>query len=215
MTPFVLDSPGGFGGAQTVPDWVVYLHGFRSSSRSSKAQKVIGLFEEAGLMDRLWVPDLPVSPAQALRMIETEIHGRLHNNPHLKLAFVGSSLGGYYATVLGQRHLNSKVVLLNPAVKPYDSLADQTGKQTIFLSDEEVEFLPVYLNELRQMEEPGLTNLERYFLVAATGDEVLNYSDMVARYCGAHVLKVQGSDHALSHFEEQLPFVRLFLGIGD
>lgn len=215
MTPFVLDSPGGFGGVQTVPDWVVYLHGFRSSSRSSKAQQVIGLFEGAGLMDRLWVPDLPVSPAQALQMIETEIHGRLHNNPHLKLAFVGSSLGGFYATVLGQRHVNSKVVLLNPAVRPYDSLVDQTGKQKIFLSDEEIEFLPEYLSELRQMEVHGLTDPHRYFLVAATGDEVLSYSGMVARYPGAHVLKLQGSNHALSNFEEQLPFVRLFLGIGD
>lgn len=213
MTPFVLESPGGFGGAQSVPDWVVYLHGFRSSSRSSKAQQVIGLFENAGLMDRLWVPDLPVSPAEALHMIETEIHGRLHNNPHLNLAFVGSSLGGYYATVLGQRHVNSKVVLLNPAVKPYDSLADHTGKQKVFMSDEEIEFLPQYLNELQQMEERGLTDPQRYFLVAATGDEVLSFSDMVTRYQGGHLLKLTGSDHALSRFDEQLPFVSLFLGI--
>ena len=176
---------------------------------------MISVFQEAGLHDRLWVPDLPASPAQALALIEHEIHGRLRNKPSLSLAFIGSSLGGFYATVLAQRHVNSRAVLLNPAVKPYDDLQNQIGRKQIYFSDEEIEFVPAYLDELRSMEEQTLTNPARYFLVAATGDEVLSFTSMVARYPGAHHLKVLGSDHALGQFDEQLPFIRLFLGLGN
>lgn len=213
MIPFVLESPGGFCGAGSAPDWVVYLHGFRSSSSSAKAQQVIALFQALGLSERLWVPDLPASPAKALQCVEAEIQVRLQHNPALKLAFVGSSLGGYYATVLGQRHVDSRVVVLNPAVKPYDDLIDQIGKKKLYFSDEEIEFLPAYLDELRQMEALGLDAPARYLLVAATGDEVLSFSSMLARYPGAHQLRLLGADHALSQFVEQLPFVRLFLGL--
>jgi len=62
LTPFTLSSPGGFARTAVVADLVVYLHGFRSSSRSVKAQKMIDCFDQAGLSSHLWVPDLPASP---------------------------------------------------------------------------------------------------------------------------------------------------------
>ncbi|HEY1057946.1 MAG TPA: YqiA/YcfP family alpha/beta fold hydrolase [Limnobacter sp.] len=213
MWPFVLESPGGFSAPPQPLDWVVYLHGFRSSSRSVKAQKTIDAFAQAGQGDRLWVPDLPASPAQALALVEDELRVRLHNNPRLRLGFMGSSLGGFYATVLGERHLNARVALLNPAVKPYNDLQEQIGRKAVYFSDEEIEFVPAYLDELRAMETTQLTQADRYLLVAATGDEVLSFASMVARYPGAHQLRIQGSDHALSDYDEQLPFVRLFMGL--
>jgi predicted esterase YcpF (UPF0227 family) len=43
----------------------------------------------------------------------------------------------------------------------------------------------------------------RYFLLAATGDEVLDYRDMVAHYAGARQHVIEGSDHAIPEFAEQ------------
>ncbi len=213
MTPFRFSSPGSFPHAGPPPDLVVYLHGFRSSSRSVKAQKVIDVFHRAGLGGQLWVPDLPASPEEAMHMVQSQLDDRLASQPDLSLAFVGSSLGGYYATVLGEQHPQSKVVLLNPAIEPYLDLHDQLGKKTVYFTEEEFEFLPAYLDALKAMQVTTLTRSERYFLVAAAGDEVLNCDTMLARYPAAHCLHLLGSDHALSDFDDILPFVRLFLGV--
>lgn len=213
MTPFHVYSPGAFAREGGVADLVVYMHGFRSSSKSVKAQKMIDVFAQAGLSSHLWVPDLPASPAQALALLEQQINVRLESDPDLSLTLIGSSLGGYYATVLGELHVQASVVLLNPAIKPYDDLQDQIGKKKVYFSEEEIEFVPVYLGDLKAMEQTGLHSPERYFLVAARDDEVLNCDTMLARYSGAHQLHLLGSDHALSDFDEILPFVKLAVGI--
>lgn len=213
MTPFSLRSPGGFARTGGVADWVVYLHGFRSSSQSVKAQKMIQAFQQAGVLDHLWVPDLPPAPQQALNLLTDELNARLQQKPDLSLTFIGSSLGGFYATVLGERYPQSSVVLLNPAVKPYDDLQDQIGKRKVYFSDEEFEFVPTYLADLKQMEETSLKQPGRYFLVAAQDDEVLSCDMMQARYPGAHQLVLSGSDHALSDFDEVLPFLKLAVGL--
>jgi uncharacterized protein len=213
LTPFTLSSPGGFARTHGVADLVVYLHGFRSSSKSVKAQKMINVFAQAGLSSHLWVPDLPASPAQALALIEQQVNSRLQSQPEMSLTFIGSSLGGYYATVLGELHAQASVVLLNPAIKPYDDLQDQIGRKKVYFSDEEIEFVPAYLGDLKAMEKTSLTDPTRYFLVAARDDEVLNCDTMLARYPGAHQLHLLGSDHALSEFDDILPFVKMAVGL--
>ncbi|HEX4844068.1 MAG TPA: YqiA/YcfP family alpha/beta fold hydrolase [Limnobacter sp.] len=212
MTAVELISPGGL--VRPSPaDLVVYLHGFRSSSRSVKAQKVIEDFAARGFGSQLRVPDLPPSPARALQSVLAMVHAHLDAQPDARLAFVGSSLGGYYATVLGERYPQADVLLLNPAVHPYDDLVDQIGKKKVYFTDEEFEFVPAYLQELRAMEQTGLSRPARYFLVAAQGDEVLSYPTMLARYPGAHQLRLLGSDHAISDFDSHWPLMRLFLGL--
>ncbi len=213
MTPFNFNSPGAFARTGGVADLVVYLHGFRSSSKSVKAQRVIDIFSQAGLSSHLWVPDLPASPAQALALVEQQVNTRLESQPNTSLTFIGSSLGGFYATVLGELHTHATVVLLNPAIKPYDDLQDQIGKKKVYFSEEEIEFVPAYLGDLKAMEQTSLIDPQRYFLVAARDDEVLNCDTMLARYKGAHQLHLLGSDHALSDFDEILPFVKLALGM--
>lgn len=213
MTPFVLKSPGSFVRAGGVADLVVYLHGFRSSSRSVKAQKMINVFDSAGLSSHLWVPDLPASPALAFALIKQHVDARLDSQPRASLTFIGSSLGGFYATVFGELYPQASVVLLNPAIKPYDDLQDQIGKKKVYFSDEEIEFVPAYLDDLKAMEQTGLFDPQRYFLVAARDDEVLNCDAMLSRYPCAHQLHLLGSDHALSDFDDILPFVKLAVGL--
>lgn len=212
--PFVLESPGQFlPEADWVPDWVVYLHGFRSSPSSVKAQRVVRAFQEAGVLSRLWVPALPPSPIEAMQLIRTELQARMHRHPDLKVAFVGSSLGGFYATVLAEEVPSSRVVLINPAVTPHLDLEDQIGRQQVYFSDEEIEFVPAYLQALKDMQVDRLTGLNRYFLMAASDDEVLDFKQMTATYANAHQLRLMGSDHAMTEFEDFLPYLLLFLGV--
>ena len=54
----------------------------------------------------------------------------------------------------------------------------------------------------------------RYLAVIAKGDEVLDWRDMTARYAGARIKLLEGGDHALSDFDDHLPDLLGFLGLG-
>jgi predicted esterase YcpF (UPF0227 family) len=103
-------------------------------------------------------------------------------------------------------------VLLNPAVNPARDLQAHIGRQPVFFSNEEIDFRPEYIGELRALDAP-VTNPERYFLVAATGDTVINYRMMVAKYYGARQLVIEGSDHEISDFAQYVDEVLSFCGI--
>ncbi len=175
---------------------ILYLHGFRSSPRSIKARQLAARLEQRGLAADYLCPQLPVSPCEAARRI-AELAMRRNAQP---LAIIGSSLGGYYATWIAEQ-VDCRVVLLNPAVNPDRDLAHHLGPQTVYHSDETVEIEPVFLDELRDLSVDAITRPERYLLVAATGDEVLDWREMVARYSNVRRLVIEGSDHGLSDFE--------------
>lgn len=185
---------------------LVYLHGFRSSPLSFKARMIGERMRDAGLADRFVCPQLPPSPREAMALVLEGIGLRPDD------ALVGSSLGGYYATWLAER-LGCRAVLLNPAVAPAEGLERYTGPQTMYHSDEPFDFRQEYLGELRALSVSAITRPERYLLVAATGDELLDWRDMVAHYPGATHRVIQGSDHGLSDFGEHIDAVLAFAGI--
>ena len=49
----------------------------------------------------------------------------------------------------------------------------------------------------------------------AKGDEVLSWEEMTARYRGCRIRLLEGSDHAISEYEQYLPEVVEFLGLGS
>ncbi len=59
--------------------------------------------------------------------------------------------------------------------------------------------------------EVGLSKPERYMLIAAKGDTLLDWNEMVARYPGSLMRIVEGSDHSLSDFPEHWPAMQSFL----
>ena len=59
----------------------------------------------------------------------------------------------------------------------------------------------------------SLTRTARYFAVIAKGDEVLDWREMTARYAGAHIKLLEGSDHGLTDFDQHMDEVFTFLGL--
>ena len=187
---------------------LLYLHGFRSSPQSFKARRM-ATWVATHAPDVTWCcPQLPPSPRSAIGLIEDAVIGW----PRESMAVVGSSLGGFYATVLAER-LGCRSVLLNPAVDPARDLARHIGETTQWHSDETFFFRPEFVDELRALCPHELTRLARYFAVIATGDEVLSWREMSERYRGAHLRIVEGSDHGLTDFDDHLPHVLRFLGV--
>lgn len=184
---------------------ILYLHGFRSSPKSMKARVMGVRMLELGLADKLACPQLPASPKEAIALALSLVAGV----PAEQLAIVGSSLGGYYATYLAER-LGCRAVLLNPAIVPLKDLHSHVGVTTQYHSDEPFEFKAGYIDELRALAVDKITRPERYFLIAATGDEVLDYRDMVAHYAGAKQHVIDGSDHAIAEFRQYVDEVLTF-----
>ena len=184
---------------------ILYLHGFRSSPKSMKARVVGVRMLEMGLDAQLRCPQLPASPKAAIALALALVDGV----PADQLSIIGSSLGGYYATYLAER-LGCRAVLLNPAVDPLKSLDGHALVTTQFHSDEPFEFKAEYFDELRALKVDRITHPERYFLMAATGDEVLDYRDMLAHYQGARQHVIDGSDHGISEFKSYVDEVLAF-----
>jgi len=189
---------------------ILYLHGFRSSPRSFKAQLLMQRMQELGRGDDLLCPQLPASPREAVVQAQMLLTGC---DPK-KLALIGSSLGGYYATWLAER-LGCRAALLNPAVKPPRDLEKYVGVTTAYHSDERFEFKRDYIAELESLAVEHITQPDRYFLLAATGDEVLDWREMVAHYPGAHQQIIKGGDHGISEFAQYMDEVLAFCGVTE
>ena len=186
---------------------VLYLHGFRSSPQSTKARRVGAWLAEHHPRVSYWCPQLPASPRQAMLQVADGIAGW----PAEGMAVIGSSLGGFYATLVAER-VGCRAVVLNPAVDPARDLSVAVGQTTAWHSDEPFFFRAEYIDELRALSPARLTRLQRYFAVIAKGDEVLSWREMSGRYAGCPMRLLEGGDHALSDFDAHLTEVMRFIG---
>ncbi len=185
---------------------LLYLHGFRSSPQSTKARQMAA-WVALQRPDITWsCPQLAASPREAL----DDTLALVAHWPRATLAVMGSSLGGFYATVIAER-LGCKAILLNPAVNPARDLVGYVGDIKSWHSDEVLSFRAEFIDELAAMHPPRVTLPQRYYAVIAKGDELLDWREMTARYAGCRIDLLEGSDHALSEFAEQLPAIAAWL----
>jgi hypothetical protein len=189
---------------------LLYLHGFRSSPRSFKAQR-LGAWLARHRPGLTWCcPQLPPSPREAMALARA----LTADWPAPGSAVVGSSLGGFYALALAEER-GWRCVLLNPAVEPARDLAAYIGEQQTFHDPaERFHFRAEFVDELREIARrtpARLTHPKRCLAVIARGDEVLDWREMAARCAGARIELLEGGDHALSNFDELLPTVIGFL----
>ena len=146
------------------------------------------------------VPELHHRPARALE----QIAATCADVPAADLTLVGSSLGGFYATVTAER-LGCRAALLNPAVHPHRHFARYLGPQTNLYTGETFVLTQDHVDELAAADPPAITRPERYWLFVETGDEVLDYREAIAYYAGALHDVVRGGDHSLVTFPERIP----------
>jgi predicted esterase YcpF (UPF0227 family) len=183
---------------------LIYIHGFNSSPASFKARVLKNALAQRAPAVAFMAPALPHAPRAAAALLDALVAA------HPRAVLVGSSLGGYYATWLAERHA-LRAVLVNPAVRPYELLAGHIGRQKNLYTGEEYEFTRAHVDELRALECAAISP-PHYFLMVETGDEVLDYRHAVERYRGARQLVIDGGDHGFSDFEKYLDAVFEFGG---
>ncbi|WP_418319203.1 YqiA/YcfP family alpha/beta fold hydrolase [Piscinibacter sakaiensis] len=186
---------------------LLYLHGFRSSPRSTKATQMARWVARHRPEVSWACPQLPPSPAAAMAMIrELTAHW-----PAASRAVIGSSLGGFYAGLLGEE-LGCRTVLINPAVDQARDLAAMIGSTTTWHGNEPFEFRAEHVDELRRLTPPRLLRQQLMLALIAKGDEVLDWREMVDRHHGAKMVLLEGGDHAFSEFENHLGTIAGFFG---
>jgi len=186
---------------------ILYLHGFNSAPQSRKAQELKRYLEERGLGDRFACPQLPHRPSEAIALTELEIAARAPGT----VTLAGSSLGGFYATHLAEKHA-LRAVLLNPAVMPQRDLESYLGTQQNLYTGEPYELTRGHIAEWRALDASTI-HPERYLLIVETGDEVLDYREALRKYAGARAIVIEGGDHSLASFPEHLPAILEFAGL--
>lgn len=121
---------------------IIYLHGFASSGETPKTAELKERFPEEVVI----TPTLPVSANQALRTIDN-IVSKLISMGEQEFLLVGSSLGGFYATVIGKR-FDIPFVVVNPAMNPSTLLRPMLGSVRNFGTGEVFEWTEDLLREL-------------------------------------------------------------------
>jgi predicted esterase YcpF (UPF0227 family) len=188
---------------------LVYLHGFRSSSQSRKAQQ---LGEALRSLNSDWeyiTPDLSFDPAVALGQIEAIVSRCVKS----ELTLIGSSLGGYYAEVCAEK-FDCRAVLLNPSLAPYETLAAYIGHQTnLYRPEESFDFTHEHLDALRRVDVAAIKSPEKYLVVVEMGDALLDHRRTLEKFAASRQVVVDGGTHDLDSFPRHIGAVLQHAGL--
>lgn len=188
---------------------LVYLHGFRSSPNSTKAVmtgEAVRALSSAENKYEWYCPQLLASPKQSMDMVIKHIDQSQAD----RIVIIGSSLGGFYTNYLAEKY-RCKGIALNPAVYAARELEPHVGMMTAYDSEEPFDFKAEYIDQLRALQVDAISDPHRYFLIAAKGDELLDWKEMVAFYSGAQQLVLEGSDHGIADYADHLSAVLQFI----
>lgn len=197
---------------------IIYLHGFRSSPKSTKAA-FLKQFCSTNDIDFL-CPPLDMSPKKAVVQAMTIVKNMM-DGQNLQIILIGSSLGGFYATYIMQNCEGAEQllsILINPAVRPFRDLKSAINSEKKW-ELEALQIKPFTKNhhlEIKHLEETAGTILrfpDNILLVAAKGDELLSWEEMSSFYKGCQQYIVDGSDHSMTDFPKHWKSIKSFIGV--
>ncbi|WP_196584155.1 esterase YqiA [Aliivibrio fischeri] len=191
------------------PSLLLYIHGFNSSPLSHKAQVMAEYCKVHRPDIKVIVPRLPSYPSQAAEFLVQLVEE--YKDTH-QIGLVGSSLGGYLSTWLNHQY-GFKAALVNPAVKPYELLADYLGKQVNPYTQEEYFLEEKHMEELLALQVETLHSVDGLWLLQQEGDEVLDYRQAVDKYLACKQTIEEGGDHSFVNFERYPEQIIQFLNL--
>lgn len=185
---------------------IIYVHGFGGSGEGSKAKQFREYFHSNG--EDFIAPSLSYVPELAIKTLEELIRS------YKKVYLIGSSLGGYYTLHLSHMDEVQKAVLINPSVKPRETLKRALGEAPNFYDNSYYNWSKEHLNMLKNYSGKK-PNIEKLMLLTQKGDELLDYTHAVARLDGCRMIIEEGGNHGFEGIERHFETIRSFFALGD
>ena len=186
---------------------ILYFHGFKSSSKSSKAQSIKNFIAKNAKNTKIIIPDLDDNFQNAHNQIEELI--RLSGS---NIVFMGSSLGGYYASYFSQK-LKKKAVLINPAVHPLKDFEVHLGENENYSSGKKFNISSKEISFVRTLSYKKLLTPNDLLILLESGDEILKYNKSASYFSGAYIDIAFGGNHSYSSFKSKFHKIQKFLDI--
>ena len=186
---------------------ILYFHGFKSSSESSKAQNIKHFIAKNTKKTKIIIPDLDDNFQNAHNQIEELI--RLSGS---NIVFMGSSLGGYYASYFSQK-LKKKAVLINPAVHPLKDFEVHLGENENYSSGNKFNISSKEISFVRTLSYKKLLTPNDLLILLESGDEILKYNKSASYFSGAYIDIAFGGNHSYSLFKSKFHKIQKFLDI--
>ena len=186
---------------------ILYFHGFASSSDSNKAKILSSYISKISPNTKLIIPDLDNNFKKAISQIELLI-----KNSNKSISFVGSSLGGYFATYFAEIH-NTKAILINPAIPPLKGFDIYLGENKNYSTGERFHIKKEDISFLRGLSTKEYLNQENTLILMESGDEVLQYKETSKFFKGCFIDIVFGGSHSYESMEKKLKKISNFLNI--
>ena len=186
---------------------ILYFHGFKSSSDSTKAKDLHKFISKRTKNTILITPNIHDNFHDAHDQIINLIES---NQPNI--FFMGSSLGGYYASFFSQKY-NKKAVLINPAIPPLKDFEMHLGKNKNYSNGNKFIITKNDIDYIRSLSYKKILKPKNLMILLESGDEILNYNDTSSYFSGSHIDVLYGGDHSHSSFKEKFNKIQDFLKI--
>ena len=186
---------------------IFYFHGFASSADSTKALVFQNFIKKRFPNVQLHVPNIDNSIEKSFVQLEDLVNKNSTNK-----LFMGSSLGGFYASYFAEKY-NSKAVLINPASNPYRGMKMYLGKNINYSTNEEFYLTKEDLAVLEEKNVFSINNPSNYLVLVETGDEVIPFKYTLEFYKGCNFCVVNGGSHSFDSFQDKLEIIASFLEI--
>lgn len=186
---------------------ILYFHGFKSSSDSTKAKNLKKFIKKNTKNTLIKVPNLNDNFENAFNEINKIIESC--NND---IVFMGSSLGGYYATYFSQL-LKTKAVLINPAIAPLKGFDMNLGENENYATGNKFIINKDDITFLRSLSFKKLSNLENMMVLIESDDEILPFNKTSSYFSSAHIDVTFGGDHSYQSLSSKYIKIKKFLNL--
>jgi len=183
---------------------IIYIHGFGSSGLGGKASLFRDYFRAKNIP--YIAPSLSYVPELAMETLEELI------DSYDEVSLIGSSLGGYYTICLAEKY-GLKVTLINPAVMSAKTLAHSASQEGLSLNYYDLskfEWNQSHLEMLKKYEVKQ-TKSTKYLLLLQKDDDVLDYTEALAKLPQATLVLEEGGSHSFENIESHFERIEKFL----
>lgn len=196
------------GATSNRPLKVIYLHGFMSSGNATKSQILRAAVEESRSKIPYYSPTLIHHPEKAMQQLQNELDPQAGQ---FQFCFVGSSLGGFYAMYLAHRYPDSKAVLINPTVNPWETMEEYYGDYENSATGEKFTVTPAFVSSLEKYKCEKVVCPKRFLLLLQTDDDVIDYRIAQKHFAGASQIVRTGGGHQFTDFSEIVSEILAFI----